>query len=141
MHKCAESKIRVRYNESGVNGIVHHSAYPVWFDTAQMAFLRSIGLSYASIEASGYSFPLVESHIHFRNVAYFDDELTVSVFIKECGMIKFLVYYEVVRDRDGVLIATGETAHVFVDKSFRPVNMKKSWPELYEKLQKYSEDR
>ena len=48
--------------------------------------------------------------------------------------------YEVVRNDDGIVLVTGESSHCFVDKNnFKPVNLKRERPDMYEKFMKSME--
>ena len=44
------------------------------------------------------------------------------------------------RNEDGVVLVTGESSHCFVDKKdFKPVNLKRERPDMYEKFMKSME--
>ena len=48
----AETKFHVRYAETDQMGIVHHSAYIVWFEEGRSAWSRQLGHPYARAIAS-----------------------------------------------------------------------------------------
>ncbi|MGI6161877.1 MAG: acyl-CoA thioesterase [Christensenellales bacterium] len=135
MVPASEITVRVRYNETGRQGIAHHGVFAAWFDMAQMEFLRAKGITYSEIEDRGYQLPQIETHIRFKGAARFDEELKVKMYLRESGAIKHVLDFEVTR-LDGSIVATGQTSHAFVDKNMRPVNMKKAWPELFNMLSK-----
>ena len=52
-----ETRIRVQYYETDAMGIVHHSNYIRYFETARTEFFRSRGYSYDRMEKSGVYMP------------------------------------------------------------------------------------
>ena len=47
------NKVRVRYAETDRMGVVYHSNYLIWFETARIQMLDQIGLPYREIEKRG----------------------------------------------------------------------------------------
>ena len=39
-----ETNLTVRYAETDQMGIVHHSVYPIWFESARTDFLKQAGI-------------------------------------------------------------------------------------------------
>ncbi|HQV00887.1 MAG TPA: hotdog domain-containing protein, partial [Bacteroidia bacterium] len=54
------NKIRVRYAETDKMGFVYYGNYATYFEVARVEFLRSMGLSYKSVEDSGIIMPVLE---------------------------------------------------------------------------------
>ncbi|WHH60465.1 thioesterase family protein [Petroclostridium sp. X23] len=133
-----ETKIKVRYVETDQMGIVHHSNYYPWFEVGRTEFFEQTGLPYAEIEQQGVLFPLIKSSCTYKEGAKYQDELTIKTWIQELSGAKGTFQYEVVRDRDGKIIAEGKTVHAFVNKAFRPINLKKVNPILWGRLQSLS---
>jgi len=46
----ANTKIRVRYEETDAMGIVHHSKYIIWLEMARIELMDTIGLTYKKLE-------------------------------------------------------------------------------------------
>lgn len=128
----AESKIRVRYSETGKMGFAHHANYFNWFDLAQEELLKSYGLSYYDIESLGYRFVPIHTSCDFKAPAYYDDLLTVRVIVKEIKGIRLSFQYEIVREKDTVLIAVGESAHLLLDKNMHVAMIKDALPQAYQ---------
>ena len=114
-----ESKIRVRYGETDAMGFAHHANYVIWFEKARIEMLDRIGLAYRDLEASGYFIPVLEVKVSYRQPAFFDDRLTVACIVKERPRVRFRIEYEVLRGE--TLLATGSSAHAFIDKSAKPI--------------------
>jgi acyl-CoA thioester hydrolase len=129
-----ETKIKVRYVETDQMGIVHHSNYYSWFEVGRTEFFEQTGMSYGDIERQGILFPLIESGCIYKEGAKYQDELTIRTWIQELGNVRVTFCYEVIRDRDHKLLATGKTVHAFVNREFKPINLKKINKDLWEKL-------
>ena len=51
--------IRVRYGESDQMGVANHAAYITWFEECRIEMLRSLGVSYRTLEESGVMMPVI----------------------------------------------------------------------------------
>lgn len=112
---------RVRYAETDKMGVVHHSNYLVWFESARIQMLDELGLPYQDVEADGLFIPVLGASLDYRKAAYFDDRLEIHLFMREIPRARFHFDYEVRRDAD--LLATGKTSHGFMNaqgKGLRP---------------------
>lgn len=127
----SETRITVRYAETDQMGIVHHSCYPIWFEAGRTDFIRKMGLPYSDIESSGALLPLIELRCFFKGFAKYEDEITIKTSIKEHNGVKLAFYYEVFKAGNDTPISTGETVHAWVNRSFKPINLKKFKPEIY----------
>ena len=80
--------------------------------------------------------PLVETHCRYILPARYEDVLTIKTYITELSPVKVRFGYDVVRKMDNALLAKGETLLAFTDTNFRPVNLKKFRPDIWEYVQK-----
>lgn len=126
----SETRFVVRYAETDQMGIVHHSCYPIWFEAGRTDFIRKMGLPYTDIEKSGLLLPLIELRCYFKAFSRYEDEITVKTSVKDHNGVKTTFYYEVYKEGSQEPIATGETIHAWVDREFRPLNLKKHRPEI-----------
>ena len=101
-----ETKIRVRYKDTDQMGIMHHSNYIVMYEVARTDWLREMGLTYAENERRGIMSPIIEVQSRYLYPAFYDEELTVKVFINEMPTARFIVHSEVYNEA-GKLINTG----------------------------------
>ena len=112
---------RVRYAETDQMGVVHHSVYAVWFETARSAFSRAVGLPYVEWERRGVLLMVSDLTCRFRRPARYDDELTIGVRVAEIASRRVVFEYRVTGP-GGELLAEGETRHLVVDRaSGRPM--------------------
>ena len=77
-----ESSITVRYAETDKMGIVHHSAYPIWFEIGRTDFIKQAGMPYSVMEEKGIMTPLTELNCKYYLPAYYEDELTVETRVR-----------------------------------------------------------
>lgn len=131
----SETKIVVRYAETDQMGIVHHSNYLIWFEAGRTDFVKESKISYSEMEKEGILIPLAESNCKYIIGAKYEDELTIKTWIKELTPVKVEFNYSVIREKDKKEIAKGSTIHVFVNKDFKIINLKKNHPLMFEKLQ------
>jgi len=109
-----ETKIRVRYGETDQMGYVYYGNYPLYYEVARTDMIRKIGWTYRKMEKSGVMMPVVSLNVKYIRPAFYDDELTVKVTVKEVPTKKMEFEYEVFNEKNK-LINTGNTTLVFVD--------------------------
>lgn len=132
MGYTSRTKLTVRYSETDRMGIVHHSRYYPWFECGRTDFTKQAGITYSEMEAQGVLMPLIESSAKYIEGAKYEDEITVETTLQSMGAVRCCFAYRVVRNRDSKVLATGTTTHAFVNAAFRPINLKKKRPSLYE---------
>ena len=126
------SHVTVRYAETDQMGIVHHSVYPVWYEISRTDFVKTLGISYSQLEQMGVMTPLAELHCRYSGVARYEDELIVECKLSDLTPARVEFSYRIFREGEEKPINTGSTLHAWVDaQTFRPVNMKKRFPDLY----------
>ncbi len=126
------TKITVRYAETDMMGIVHHSRYYPWFEQARTEFIRNAGMSYTDMEQDGILLPLTETHAKYIIPLKYEDEVQIVTHMTRLRAASCEFGYEVYKD--GTLCATGRTVHAVTGKNLRPFNLKKSKPDVWEKL-------
>lgn len=130
------TKLKVRYAETDQMGIVHHSNYYIYFETAREDFIIGSGISYKDIEDMGIMMPLIETQCKYIQGAKYADNLIIETSLDELTPIKVVLQYRVIRNDDDKLIAEGKTTQAFVSKeNFKILNVKKKNPDLWSKLE------
>jgi len=126
--KVYETSLRVRYAETDQMGVVYHSNYIVWFEVGRVEMLRELGFHYREMEKQdGTHIAVVEARCRFKSPALYDDLLTIRTRLLNVRESLLHFGYEVVRSRDGTLLAEGETVHLVVDEQFKRIRL----PEKY----------
>lgn len=119
----SKTKIIVRYQETDMMGIVHHSVYPIWFEEARTNFIKELGISYSEIENNGVMLPVSKLNCKYIKPSLYEDSLIIHTKIKNLTNVKIEFEYKVFKNE--ILINIGETEHPFVDKNFNLINLKK----------------
>ncbi|MCH5323826.1 MAG: acyl-CoA thioesterase [Eubacterium sp.] len=127
------------YYETDRMGIVHHSNYIRWFEETRIYFLQKAGYPYAKMEEDGVMIPVLSASCEYKNAIRFDETVLIDLKVTEFNGFKMTVTYTVTGKNDGVLKATGETRHFFVDNNLRPLRVKKDYPGIYNVFNDYKE--
>ena len=120
-------KDRVRFVETDLMGVVHHSNYLRWFEMARVEYLRTANVLLPDLIADGILFPITEVQCKYRQSAYFDEMIRVEATLVDFSRAKLCFSYRVVRETDNVLLAEGTTQNVFTDEKGRIIRL----PQLY----------
>ena len=120
-------KDRVRFVETDLMGVVHHSNYLRWFEMARVEYLRTANVLLPDLIADGILFPITEVQCKYRQSAYFDEMIRVEARLVDFSRAKLCFAYRVVRETDNVLLAEGITQNVFTDEKGRVIRL----PQLY----------
>lgn len=89
---------------------------------ARLAHIARLGFlpTYAPGDGPRYSIAIAETSCRYKAPAYYGDTLLVTVRTREVRQRSFSLTYEVRRQADGVLVAEGESAQVWMDEQERP---------------------
>ncbi len=124
-----DTTIRVRYGETDQMGYCYYGNYAQYFEVGRVETLRSLGLSYRAMEESGIMLPVSRYEVDFLAAAFYDDLLNISTRI--VSLVGSRITFEYQAIRDGIVIATGKTILVFVDKQTkRPIRPPRNFVEL-----------
>ena len=61
-----EVKLRVRYGETDQMGFVYYGVYAQYYEVGRVELLRSMGISYKSIEENGFELPVLNFNINYK---------------------------------------------------------------------------
>jgi acyl-CoA thioester hydrolase len=132
----SETKITVRYAETDQMGIVHHSVYPIWYEAARTDAIKKIGMTYSSLEKNGIMTPLVELNCKYIVPAEYEDVLTIKVEISKLTPARIVFNYQIFKEGIEKPINMGSTIHAWVGKDLKPINLKRQYPDIFEKVDK-----
>ncbi|HMM22925.1 MAG TPA: thioesterase family protein [Selenomonadales bacterium] len=125
-------KDKVRFAETDMMGVVHHANYFRWFEMGRVAFLKEAGVYLLELMADGILFPITDVSCQYRASARFDDGIVIETTMAELNKAKMVFTYRVIREADGVLLATGRTQNAFTDANGRIIRLP---PAYYDRLQ------
>ncbi len=96
-------------------GFVYYGNYATYFEVARVETLRSIGITYRSLEDNGILLPVVRFQINYAAPALYDDELNIKTIIRELPGVRLKFEYHTYRGE--TLLNDAETELVFTDAS------------------------
>lgn len=109
-----EIVIRVRYQETDGQGVLHHANYATYFETGRVELLRANGISYRDVEQQGLLMVIVKLECRYRRPAFYDDLLTLRTKTTRITAAKIEHAYELLRENE--LLAEGRTTLACVDR-------------------------
>lgn len=131
----SETKIRVRYSETDQMGVVYHSNFFPYFESARAESIRHLGMTYADMERAGVIMPVVDVHCRYLRPALYDDLLTIKTILKELPIHHKIEFHHEVYNEKQELLVTGKIILYFVEaKTMKRTTMPAV---LYEKLEPY----
>lgn len=154
--------IKVRYGETDMMGVVYHANYLLYFEDARIDFLNALDFSYAErIEGAGYMSPIHDIEIHYKAPLRYGEAGVVRTSIAKNLPMRTVYRQQVYRAED---VAEGESAgaagrpepHLregatpLVDAlvtvcvverdTFKPVSLRRTFPDLYAKYAEIEEE-
>ena len=108
------TKLRVRYAETDQMGYMYYGNYAQFYEVGRVEMLRSLGMTYRSMEESGIIMPVLDLKCKFIKPALYDEEITVKVVMAKMPSVRIHFSYELFNESQE-LINLGETTLVFID--------------------------
>ena len=102
-------------------GVVYHGNYPQYLEISRVEWLRSLGISYKSMEENGIMLPVISLSINYKKSAVYDDLIKVVVKLKKIPLVRIEFDYQIF-NQHGELLADANTVLAFIDiESKKPV--------------------
>lgn len=111
--------LEVRFAETDLMGVVHHSSYVVWFEAGRVAWMTEAGMPYAEIAATGHHFAVTGIRVEYRAAARFGDVVRVLTRLTRLRSRQVAFSYEIVHAATGERLASGVSEHICVDLAGR----------------------
>lgn len=128
-----EFDIDVRYYETDMQKIVHHSNYLRWFEIIRTKLLENLGITMVDIENSGVYYVLKEAHLEYIKPIKYGEKVTLGAMLTKYNGIRLEHCYEV--KVNGDIRCTGTTTLVTVRQdTMLPVNFKKVNQDMHHKI-------
>jgi acyl-CoA thioester hydrolase len=116
--------VRVRYAETDRMGVAYYANYLIWFEVARSEYCRQMGFSYAEMEQeSSCVLVVTQAQCRYRRSVTYEDELIIRTWLKDLKKRAIVFAYRIIRADDGRIAAEGETQHVVVDRTGKPISM------------------
>jgi acyl-CoA thioester hydrolase len=111
--------LAVRFAETDLMGVVHHSAYVVWLEAGRVEWMTAAGIPYAELAAAGNHFAVTKLNVDYRASARFGEVVRVETRVARLRSRQVEFAYAVRNAATGELLATGTSEHVCVDLAGR----------------------
>ena len=132
---------RAKYYETDQMGIIHHSNYVKWMEEARMDLMEQIGLNYKEMEEMEIISPVLSISVEYHSMVHFDDTVVIQTKLVKYNGIKMEVEYVMTDKETGELRTNGRSSHCFLNRSGKPISLKRSYPELDTKFFEMKEDQ
>lgn len=124
-----ECTIDVRYYETDLMGIVHHSNYIRYFEYGRIKMLEEIGLPISEIEVRGVMLPVVSTFCTYKTPSRMGETLRIISSVESMPMAKMKIKTRIVKESSqnpetlpaeiGATVAEGEVVIGFIKADTR----------------------
>jgi len=117
-------KLRVRFAETDLQGIVFNSNYLTYYDVAWTEYFRALGLQWKDLLEMGADTVLARTTVEFKSPAQFDEVLEIHTRVSKIGNTSMTFDFEIYPEGEDRLIGSASSLYVCIDpKSLRPVSV------------------
>lgn len=110
-----KAQIRIHYALTDQMGVVYHGHYAQFYEIGRTEALRSLGITYKSIEELGVIMPVTEIHTKFLRPAKYDDLITVVTIVKDMPQHHKIVFTGEIFNEKNELLNAGTVTLFFMD--------------------------
>jgi acyl-CoA thioester hydrolase len=96
-------------------GVVYHGHYAQFYEIGRTEALRSLGITYKEVEATGVIMPVTEIHSKFVKPALYDDLVTVVTTVKEMPLHHKIIFHSEIYNEKDELLNVGDVTLYFMD--------------------------
>lgn len=89
--------INVRFYETDMMGIAHHSNHFRWFEMARIEFLRHIGVTLWDMMDEDIVFPIMNVSCNYKEPARFDDTINIETYLVKMTRAQMVFKYRMRR--------------------------------------------
>ena len=122
---------KVRFVETDMMGVVHHSNYLRWFEMARVEYLRSAGVELLDLMKNNIVFPITKVECKYMSSSVFDDWLLIDAAMISFNKAKMEFVYQIQREVDGKIVAKGFTQNLFTNPDGQVIRLPDHY---YEKI-------
>jgi acyl-CoA thioester hydrolase len=103
---------RIRFIDTDASGRIHYTAMFRYFESAEIEFFRTLGVSYNA--ARGYNLPRVHVECDFMRVIGHDDLITIEVSLTKLGRSSIRLDFRTFKEEE--LAANGAVIMACADR-------------------------
>lgn len=120
---------QAQYFETDQMGIIHHSNYVRWMESARIWWMHQAGIEYREMEERGIVSPVLEISCRYKSMVHFGDTVLITTEITKYNGVTLELAYRVTDRGSGELRMLGSSKHCFLDSSGKVISLKKLYPE------------
>ncbi len=102
---------RIRFIDTDASRRIHYTCMFRYFESAEIEFLRTLGLTYAETEVS---FPRVHVECDYRSALQYDDLIQIEVRLMKLSTSSAALHFRTLKD--GFVAAEGNVVIVCMDR-------------------------
>ncbi len=114
--EIVETTFHVRFAETDLMGIVHHSQYVVWMEEGRSDFMRRKGFTFDQWEAANIGFAVSELNLRYHAPAHYGERVTVRTWIESLRSRQIVFAYQIVNADSRLELVTGTVKLIAVDR-------------------------
>ena len=114
----ADVIIEIPFHDVDTMNIVWHGHYIKYFEIARCKLLDQFQYNYRQMEASGYAWPVIESHVRYVQGIEFEQKIRVRAILKEWEN-RLKIEYQIFDLETGRRLTKGYTTQVAVQTATR----------------------
>ena len=123
------TEIKIRFCEVDSIKVVWHGNYVKYLEDGREDFGEKFGLQYLKIFDNGFTAPVVDMKLQFKQSISVGDSIIVETIYKPTKAAKIIFDYNIYKKSDNSLVLTAQTTQVFMDLEG---NLQLSNPNFYE---------
>jgi YbgC/YbaW family acyl-CoA thioester hydrolase len=113
---------RVHWVDTDIAGVMHFSNFFRYFEACEEEFCRSLSLPLTEIrEKFGVMLPRVEVHCQYKAACRFDEQIDVTLRVREVEEKTITYNFQIFRQSDGKLAAEGYVKCIAVNSEWKAV--------------------
>ena len=114
----ADVQIEIPFHDVDAMNIVWHGHYLKYFEIARCKLLDQFDYNYGQMKASGYAWPVIESHVRYVQGIEFQQNIRVRAILKEWEH-RLKIEYQIFDAVTGRRLTKGYTTQVAVKMETR----------------------
>ena len=114
----SKTEFEVRFYETDLMGIVHHSNYIRYFECGRNQLLIDYGIPISEFDKVGIMLPVISVKCNYKVPAKMGDVLTIVTKIETLPLVKIVAKGEIY-NQEGILLCSGEVVVGFIHESSR----------------------
>lgn len=131
---------QAQYYETDQMGIIHHSNYIRWLESARIWYMKQIGVDYRDMERQGVISPVLEVSCTYKSMVHFGDTVEIIPKIEKYNGITLELSYLVLDHETHEVRACGRSRHCFLNQKGKPISLKKECPVFHMAFQAAMEE-